>query len=99
MGDPSGLAFETVTMNIFYLLLLIFWVVSIPLNARLYLNQQISPLNFSARLLLALGFIFVSLINTVNIGPLETLVMIAGVLSFLISLGLFLFESITRKKQ
>ena len=86
-------------MNIFYLLLLIFWVVSIPLNTRLYLSRQISRLNFTARLLLALGFIFVSLINVIDIGPLESLVMIAGILSFLVSIGLFLFESINRKKQ
>ena len=84
-------------MQIFYLLLLLFWVISIPLNLRLYLRQQISGINFAARLLLAVGFILISLINTVNLGPLEIPVMSAGVLLFLASLGIFLFEGIKRR--
>jgi hypothetical protein len=84
-------------MQVFYLLLLLFWLISIPLNSRLYLSQQISGINFSARLLLALSFILISLINTIDFGPLETLVMGAGVLTFVASIGIFLFEGIKRR--
>ena len=86
-------------MKVFYLLLLLFWVGSIPLNFRLYRSQQITGLNLSARLLLALGFILNSLLNTIDNGSLETLVMIVGVLSFLASMGIFFFEAVKRKKQ